>query len=178
MTRLPTLTAVLLTTCLTLPAAAMQTSGEKHVCFTLAGEDCALPILSVINSAQHTLDVQAYNYTEPRIIAAVIAAKRRGVIVRMVLDKISPTQKDEGAEPSYEAGIPVWIDYKPKIAHNKVMVIDGQTVIGGSFNYSTNADENNAENVTFITDQAWAGFYAANITARIAQSRPYTGGEK
>ncbi len=42
------------------------------------------------------------------------------------------------------------MDRKPKIAHNKVLVIDGQTVITGSYNFSANATCCNAENLLVI----------------------------
>lgn len=38
------------------------------------------------------------------------------------------------------------------IAHNKVMVIDGRTVITGSFNFTKAAEESNAENLLVIDD--------------------------
>ena len=47
-------------------------------------------------------------------------------------------------------GIPVRIDVKRAIAHNKVMVIDGKMVITGSFNFTKSAEENNAENLLVI----------------------------
>lgn len=64
--------------------------------------------------------------------------------------RISPSQKGEGADQVHNAGIPTYIDRKPKIAHNKVMVIDGATVITGSFNFSANAECCNAENLLVI----------------------------
>jgi phosphatidylserine/phosphatidylglycerophosphate/cardiolipin synthase-like enzyme len=83
--------------------------------------------------------------TEPRIIAGIIAAHRRGMLITVILDKISPGQKGEGADPVHDAGIATFIDRKPKIAHNKVVVIDQTTVITGSFNFSTNAGCCNAD---------------------------------
>jgi phosphatidylserine/phosphatidylglycerophosphate/cardiolipin synthase-like enzyme len=48
------------------------------------------------------------------------------------------------------------------IAHNKVMVIDGLVVITGSFNFTTAAERQNAENLLIIRDPAVAGRYAEN----------------
>jgi hypothetical protein len=104
-------------------------------------------LVGEIAKAERELLVQAYNFTEPRIIAAIIAAHRRGVLVTVILDKISPGQKGEGADPVHDAGIPTFIGRKPKIAHNKVAVIDQTTVVTGSFNFSTNAGCCNAENL-------------------------------
>ena len=41
------------------------------------------------------------------------------------------------------------IDDEHAKAHNKVMIIDGETVITGSFNFSKAAEQNNAENLSF-----------------------------
>jgi phosphatidylserine/phosphatidylglycerophosphate/cardiolipin synthase-like enzyme len=41
-------------------------------------------------------------------------------------------------------GIPVYIDAKHAIAHNKVMVINGQIVVMGSFNITKAVEEKNA----------------------------------
>src|SRR5208337_1708583 len=59
-------------------------------------------------------------------------------------------------------GIGVRIDAKHAIAHNKIMVIDGQTVITGSFNFTKAAEEANAENLLVIRDGGIAVKYSAN----------------
>jgi hypothetical protein len=52
--------------------------------------------------------VQAYNFTEPRIIAADDC----GVAVTVILDKISASQKGEGADRVHDAAIPTYIDQR------------------------------------------------------------------
>lgn len=149
-----------------------------EACFTTGnhstvGSDCAAVAVNEIAHAKATLLVQAYNFTEPRIIAAIIAAHHRGVAVRVIVDKISASQKGEGVDPVHDAGIPVYVDRKPKIAHNKVMIIDGDTVITGSFNWSTNANCCNAENLLIVRSHALAAQYAENFHVRLAVSEPY-----
>ena len=56
----------------------------------------------------------------------------------------------------YNSGIPVKIDAQHAIAHNKAMIIDGETVITGSFNFTKAAEENNAENLLVIRDRKLA----------------------
>jgi phosphatidylserine/phosphatidylglycerophosphate/cardiolipin synthase-like enzyme len=72
-------------------------------------------------------------------------------------------------------GIPTWIDAKHAIAHNKVMVIDGATVITGSFNFTKAAEEHNAETMLVIRDQALAAKYGANWQAHVEHSEGYEG---
>jgi phosphatidylserine/phosphatidylglycerophosphate/cardiolipin synthase-like enzyme len=71
------------------------------------------------------------------------------------------------------AGVPVFIDNKPAIAHNKVIVIDTRLVIGGSYNYTASAEHRNAENVTFIASPVVAKWYAKNWLSRKSASRVY-----
>jgi phosphatidylserine/phosphatidylglycerophosphate/cardiolipin synthase-like enzyme len=154
-------------------AAEAEEIGHTTVCFTLRGADCALPILGAIAGARRTLEVQAYNFTEPRIIAAIVAAHARGVAVTVVLDKVSPHQQGEGADPVHDAGIPTYIDYAPKIAHNKVMIVDDATVVTGSFNFTVSADTKNAENVLILRDPDLAKAYDENFHIRLNASEPY-----
>jgi phosphatidylserine/phosphatidylglycerophosphate/cardiolipin synthase-like enzyme len=109
------------------------------------------------------------------IAAALMAAKRRGVDVRAVLDKSQRTERYSGATFLADAGIPVVIDELPAIAHNKVLVIDDATIITGSFNFTRAAQERNAENVFVVHgDREIARRYAENWRSRARVSVPYS----
>jgi phosphatidylserine/phosphatidylglycerophosphate/cardiolipin synthase-like enzyme len=151
------------------PATVCFTSGNR----TAPGGDCASLVVNEIGQARRTLLVQAYNFSEPRIIAAIIDARRGGVAVTVILDKTSPRQRGEGADAVSAAGIPVFVDTKPRIAHNKVMVIDGATVITGSFNFTVSAQCCNAENLLVLHSPELASAYAANFMRREAVSVAY-----
>ena len=147
--------------------------GAAEVCFTLAAQDCGAFAVAAIEAARRSLLVQAYNFTEPRIVAAIIAAHRNGVAVAVIVDKITARQRGEGVDAVAAAGIPTFVDRGPRIAHNKVMVIDGETVLTGSFNWSVNAERFNAENIVALKSPALAAFYAENFARRRALSVPY-----
>ena len=63
----------------------------------------------------------------------------------------------------------------PGIAHNKIMIIDVQTVLTGSFNFTKPAEENNAENLLVIHDPALAAKYTANWQLHQKHSESYVG---
>ena len=54
------------------------------------------------------------------------------------------------------------IDPAHAIAHNKIMIIDGETVITGSFNFTKAAEKRNAENLLIIHDKDLEGRYIEN----------------
>jgi hypothetical protein len=58
------------------------------------------------------------------------------------------------------------------LMHNKVMIVDGATVITGSFNYTWSAEHRNAENLLVIHDPTLAAEYTQNWNIHAARSRP------
>ena len=72
-------------------------------------------------------------------------------------------------------GIPVKIDAVHAIAHNKIVIIDGETVITRSFNFTEAAEENNAENLLVIHDRKLAERYTRNWEEHAQHSEIYIG---
>ncbi len=148
--------------------------GNWQVHFSPRG-DCTAAVVSELEAAKRTVLVQAYSFTSAAIAEALAGAHRRGVHIQVILDKSQRTEKYSSATFVSHAGIPTFIDAQHAIAHNKVMVIDGQIVLTGSFNFTKAAEENNAENLLVIHDAALASRYTANWQAHRAHSVPYTG---
>jgi len=154
------------------PAFAACTQATIDVCFRPGETSCESAIVTAIDGARHSLLVQAYGFTDPQIIHAIGEAQRRGIAVRVILDKENRQPRYTGATYLRNAGIAVRIDDKVAIAHNKVMVIDDETVIGGSYNYTRSAEGKNAENVTFTTSACLAKLYTGNFEQRWKASAP------
>jgi phospholipase D len=150
-------------------AAPFETNASYDVCFTPGG-NCTQEIVSYIRSAQHSIYVQAYSFTSRPIERALISAKKRGVTVEIIFDK-SILERQGTAWFFIRYGIPIWIDSQPAIAHNKVMIIDQEKIITGSFNFTYAAQEKNAENVLMINDRELAKKYLAAWNARKSVSK-------
>ena len=69
--------------------------------------------------------------------------------------------------------IPTFIDGQHAIAHNKIMIIDGTTVITGSFNFTKADEEKNAENLLIIKSEELARKYLENWKNHKDHSEPY-----
>jgi phosphatidylserine/phosphatidylglycerophosphate/cardiolipin synthase-like enzyme len=108
--------------------------------------------------------VQAYSFTSAPIAKALLSAFKRGVKVEAILDKSQRTAKYSSATFLANVKIPTYIDDKHAIAHNKIMIIDGSTVITGSFNFTKAAEERNAENLLVIRSKDLARLYMDNWT--------------
>ncbi len=145
-----------------------------EVYFSPRGE-CTDAIIRELNKAKNSVLVQAYSFTSVPIAEALLNAFNRGVKVEVILDKRQKTQKDSKATFFIDKGIPVMIDDKHAKAHNKVMVIDRETVITGSFNLTEAAEKKNAENLLIIHDRKLAEKYVKNWHEHAQHLKLYVG---
>ncbi|HUR38760.1 MAG TPA: phospholipase D family protein [Planctomycetota bacterium] len=156
------------------PAPATSTPSGWEVRFSPKG-GCTEAVVEALRGAKSSVLVQAYSFTSAPIAAALVEAHRRGVKVQVLLDKSQRGEKYSSADFVAHAGIPTSIDDKHAIAHNKVLVIDGTTVITGSFNFTKAAEERNAENLLVIQDAVLADKYSANWRVHAQHSESYAG---
>jgi phosphatidylserine/phosphatidylglycerophosphate/cardiolipin synthase-like enzyme len=111
---------------------------------------CTDAVVREIAAAKREVLVLAYGFTSRPISQALVDAKLRGVDVEIVLDHSN--EKDEHSDLHFllEQKLAPVIDAHHAIAHNKVMLIDGQTIVTGSFNFTAHAESHNAENLVII----------------------------
>lgn len=109
-------------------------------------------VLKVINSAHKSIQMIGYSFQAPDIAKALIAARERGVDVRVVVDKRRNQVKASKATMLYVAnnGVKLRVDGHYHIQHDKTIIVDGQTVETGSFNFAPSAETENSENVVVI----------------------------
>jgi cardiolipin synthase A/B len=114
-------------------------------------DDSAKSILDAINGAKKSLRVKMFIFTDPSLLAAVVAAHRRGVIVRVMLNpkrRSGVSENDESRDTLHAAGIDV-LDSNPAfdLTHEKSMVVDDATAFVKSLNWQS-------ENLTETRDYA------------------------
>src|SRR5579862_8904041 len=124
-------------------------SSNTRVYFSPNG-GCTEAIVSELNKAKSTVLVQAYCFTSAQIAQALVDAHKRGVNVRVILDKSQSAENNYVTAFLQNAEIETFIDTVEGIAHNKIMIIDGHIVISGSFNFTRTAETKNAENLLVI----------------------------
>jgi phosphatidylserine/phosphatidylglycerophosphate/cardiolipin synthase-like enzyme len=143
------------------PAIADESARNWQVYFSPHG-GAEAAVVDALKSAKTSVYVQAYSFTNAAIAKALVDAHNRGVAVEVILDKSNRTERYSAATFLEHAGIATAIDAAHAIAHNKVMIIDGTTVITGSYNFTRQAERANAENLLIIKDADLASKYMAN----------------
>lgn len=135
-------------------------------CFSLPVEIAFSPhggatglVVHTIESAKTTVHVAAYSFTSRPIAQALLEAHKRGVDVRVVVDKSNATSKYTAATFLANQGVPVRIDYRYAIMHDKFIVVDGQAVETGSMNFTSAGEHANGENIIVLHDPEVAQRY-------------------
>ncbi len=127
------------------------------------------PIIGAeIEQAKSEILFMAFSFTLDDIGEPMLDKATSGVNVRGVFET-----SGAGSDSSYYGdmsafGLPnleVRLDGNPRIMHHKVIIIDRETVILGSFNFSSNANDSNDENILIVHDPVFANYFVEEFTA-------------
>ena len=156
-------------------SCAAQAAPGVEVGFSPEGSARAL-VLKVIGEARRSIQVLAYAFQAPDITEALVAAQKRGVEVRVVVDKERNTGKASKAAMDFVArnGVALRTNERFHLHHDKTVIVDGSTVQTGSFNYAPSAEMKNSENVVVIREMPEvAARYLAHGQSRWEGGVPY-----
>ena len=121
-------------------------------------------IVTLLDEAQESLYFMAFSFTSDDLAAAIHRAQNRGVAIHGILDKAQALSNQGGEYRSLSAdGIDVHLDGEGGSMHHKVLVIDEQIVVTGSYNFSASAERQNDENTLIIHDEKTAQEFLAEF---------------
>jgi cardiolipin hydrolase len=110
-------------------------------------------VLDRINHACRTIEVCVFNITDREYSDALLAARERGVAIRIITDD-DRTSEAKGNKSVYlsERGIPVKIDSPVQQMHNKFAIFDREWLMLGSINWTKAGWSENHENLVLTDD--------------------------
>jgi phosphatidylserine/phosphatidylglycerophosphate/cardiolipin synthase-like enzyme len=132
-----------------------------QACFSPQGR-CSAHILREIEQAKQELLVAVYAFTSDDLASAVVQAKKRGVLVQVIIDREfdATNEKSKGRFldaqkiplrrlSGIKAGAP---EKDAGLMHQKFAIIDRKLVFTGSYNWTHSADTLNDENLLLFRD--------------------------
>jgi len=158
---------------------SVPATGELEVAFS-PNEGSEALVIKVINAAHREIHMLAYSFTSAPVAQALVQARHRGVGVHLVADEKSNVSEDHSGKARAalsalaNAGADVRTIRAYPIHHDKVVIVDRETVELGSFNYSAAAAHANSENVlVHWHNPKLASVYLAHFQRNYAQAMPY-----
>lgn len=129
-------------------------------------------IVDRVKQAQTSIDILAYNFTLNDLRDALLEAAHRGLDVRIVFDTDQASSTGGEYSTLKNAGLDVRLDGVSGLMHHKVIILDGKTVIFGSYNFTRSADLNNDENVLIIDNKELAKQFRQTFERIYSQAQP------
>jgi phosphatidylserine/phosphatidylglycerophosphate/cardiolipin synthase-like enzyme len=126
-------------------------------------EDSHKPIVDLYDGAEKSIHLAIYSLTKDEFAEVLIRAHKRGVEVKVLIDKGQALDAKADDEMLEAAGIGLRRSKGDGSMHNKFAVIDGIIVCTGSYNLSERATTKNDENYIIIKDKETAEKYEAQF---------------
>ena len=123
-----------------------------HVYFSPNG-GCQQAVIAEIHKATQTIDIAMYYLRSRDIAQALVKAKEKNVKLRIVLDQSQEIEAASKSSYLIKHGFQVRYHLGFGLMHNKFAIIDGRSLITGSFNWTLTAEERNEENLLVIDDE-------------------------
>jgi len=120
-------------------------------------DDAPLDRLTALyRHATRYIYVAIYGLTSPRAVEAMVAAKKRGVDVRLITDaqRTEDVKQRTALQTLHLAGIPILVNTHDGLMHLKQVVIDDEVNTTGSMNHTTSGNRYNDERLDVIIDHA------------------------
>ncbi len=125
-------------------------------CYFAPEDDVEREVLSEIAAADTRIDFMAFSFTSDPIGKAMAARVAQGVRVRGLFEGRNVNDRYAEDDRLRDAGAEIYLDQNRYSMHHKVIVIDGETSVTGSYNFSKSAEKENDENLLIIHDAAIA----------------------
>jgi phosphatidylserine/phosphatidylglycerophosphate/cardiolipin synthase-like enzyme len=136
-------------------------------------DDVIAAIDQLLNTATTSIDFMAFSFTQADMGAIMAERARAGVRVRGIFERTGSETEFSQLRPLFCGNrLDVRQDGNPFILHHKVIIIDGTTVLSGSFNFSANATRSNDENLVIIRDPVLAAQYLLEFERQYARAQP------
>ena len=130
-------------------------------------------LVDLLDTAQKSINFLAFSFTSDPLAGAVGRAAEAGVEVRGVMDS-DQASSNIGSEFSAfrSEGLDVRLDRNPGQMHEKVLIIDEEVIVMGSYNFSRSANETNDENVLVIYNRGIAQEFMREFERIYATAAP------
>jgi phosphatidylserine/phosphatidylglycerophosphate/cardiolipin synthase-like enzyme len=130
---------------------SISTLAKTEVYFSLS-DNPQKAIIKNINQAEAFINIAMYTFTDKEIALSLANAQKRGVKVRVYLDRSQIESTYSISRLLVQKGIKVRISSNDYIMHNKFAIIDNRILLNGSYNWTFAANNKNEENLMIIDD--------------------------
>jgi len=132
-------------------------------------ESVATTIVHYLGAAVASIDAALYRLNHAGLAQALQGAAKRGVRVRLLVDGNKYQESRITQELLEEAGIPFRLSFgrrgQGSKMHHKFVILDQQTILTGSYNWTVESEDENYENLILAGEKSLAEAYQGEFEA-------------
>lgn len=130
-------------------------------------------LLGLLGGARTSVSFLAFSFTADPLAEAMVRCAQRGVKVAGVMDDHQVvTNRGTEYDRFQAAGLDVRLDAEQGLMHHKVLIIDGTTVVTGSYNFTASAEGSNDENLIVIHNRDIAAEFLQEFERIYGSAKP------
>ena len=134
-------------------------NSSVNVYFSPQDKQITRALVPLIRNSKHYIYVPAFVITHRLFKNELIAAKKRGIDVKIILDATSINKLHSATKELKSSDIPVKIENFAGKVHSKTLIIDDEYIVTGSTNFSSSGENKNDENMLIIKNNKLATMY-------------------
>lgn len=127
-------------------ASPKLTQPDIYVFFSPNG-GCESALIELIKKATTSIDVACFSFSREDVANALLESQKKGVQVRLILDKQQNSQQWSQGNQLAKANIQVKTNIHSGLMHDKFLIVDKVHLATGSYNWSQSASTDNDENL-------------------------------
>jgi len=136
----------------TTPFTSFTVEGIAFQNYFAPEDDVMEKVIKEVVNADDSIHFMAFSFTGNKLGEAMIDVMGEGVEISGIFESRGANTEYSECQTLLENGADVMLDGNPRTFHHKVIIIDGEIVIFGSFNFSDSADKENDENLIIVYD--------------------------
>ena len=154
------------------PNPDVSIEGTRVETYFSPDDGIAEHILEILNDAEESIYFMAFSFTTDEFGEAIREQAENGLTVAGVMEE-QQVKSNIGTEYDFfkQAGLDVFVDGNEGQMHHKTMIVDGQIVITGSYNFSRSAETRNDENIVVFYSEPIADFFMSEFQRVYALSQ-------
>ena len=125
-----------------------------------------------INKANSSIQIMVMLITSDELANSLVEADDRGIDVTIIIDDQYADSSGSDYELLLQNGIDIRNDDRNGLMHHKVMIIDGEVIVVGSYNWSVSAENSNDENVMILRSRIISDYYVNEFDRLLEQTSP------
>lgn len=138
------------------PYPSLAVGGVQIENYFAPEDDVMNQVIRTVVRSKKSVHFMSFSFTDDDLASTMVGLQKNGLDVSGIFESRGASGAGSSCPDLLKSGADIALDGNKYTFHHKVIVLDGEVVIFGSFNFSANADQQNDENLLIVHNKEFA----------------------